>query len=195
MGLAVAPTSACSVTSLAWQPRLIRKSHEVVTITCMCHACCRHTSTGCSLHSTTGIYFTIQVQSHQALSKCKTVRDRHELYRFPATFTFVLRAFATLEGIGRALDANYKFVAVAQPYATKLLDLQVGKGAFASIQAAAACMMRYFIMVCSSWCTLLYRTLPHIWQACKRMLALTYLTLWVCHATHQATQSSQILST
>ncbi|KAL3133809.1 hypothetical protein ABBQ32_008284 [Trebouxia sp. C0010 RCD-2024] len=45
-------------------------------------------------------------------------------FRFPATFTFVLRAFATLEGIGRALDANYKFVAVAQPYATKLLDLQ-----------------------------------------------------------------------
>ena len=47
------------------------------------------------------------------------------LCRFPATFTFVLRAFATLEGIGRALDPDYKFVAVAQPYATQLLDLQV----------------------------------------------------------------------
>lgn len=52
--------------------------------------------------------------------------NRNCLCRFPATFTFVLRAFATLEGIGRALDANYKFVAVAQPYATQLLDLQVG---------------------------------------------------------------------
>ena len=48
------------------------------------------------------------------------------LCRFPATFTFVLRAFSTLEGIGRALDPNYKFVAVAQPYAQQLLDLQVG---------------------------------------------------------------------
>ena len=45
--------------------------------------------------------------------------------RFPATFTFVLRAFSTLEGIGRALDKDYKFVAVAQPYAQQLLNLQV----------------------------------------------------------------------
>ncbi len=45
--------------------------------------------------------------------------------RFPATFTFVLRAFSTLEGIGRALDPDYKFVAVAQPYATQLLNLEV----------------------------------------------------------------------
>lgn len=45
--------------------------------------------------------------------------------RFPATFTFVLRAFSTLEGIGRALDPDYKFVAVAQPYAQQLLNLQV----------------------------------------------------------------------
>lgn len=45
-------------------------------------------------------------------------------FRFPATFTFVLRAFSTLEGIGRALDTDYKFMAVAQPYAQELLDLQ-----------------------------------------------------------------------
>lgn len=45
-------------------------------------------------------------------------------FRFPATFTFVLRAFSTLEGIGRALDPDYKFVAVAQPYATQLLNLE-----------------------------------------------------------------------
>lgn len=37
----------------------------------------------------------------------------------------MLRAFSTLEGIGRALDPDYKFVAVAQPYATQLLELQV----------------------------------------------------------------------
>ena len=46
-------------------------------------------------------------------------------FRFPASFTFVLRAFATLEGLGRALSPGYKFAAVAQPYALQLLRLQV----------------------------------------------------------------------
>ena len=46
-------------------------------------------------------------------------------FRFPASFTFVLRAFTTLEGFGRTLDPNYKFAAVAQPYALELLQLQV----------------------------------------------------------------------
>lgn len=46
-------------------------------------------------------------------------------FRFPASFTFVLRAFTTLEGLGRTLDPDYKFAAVAQPYALQLLQLQV----------------------------------------------------------------------
>ncbi len=46
-------------------------------------------------------------------------------FRFPASFTFVLRAFTTLEGLGRTLDPDYRFAAVAQPYALKLLKLQV----------------------------------------------------------------------
>jgi len=45
-------------------------------------------------------------------------------FRFPATFTFVLRAFSTLEGIGKSLNPSYQFSEVAQPYATELLDLQ-----------------------------------------------------------------------
>jgi predicted unusual protein kinase regulating ubiquinone biosynthesis (AarF/ABC1/UbiB family) len=36
----------------------------------------------------------------------------------------VLRAFATLEGIGKALDPDFKFVTVAAPYAAELLSLQ-----------------------------------------------------------------------
>jgi hypothetical protein len=39
-------------------------------------------------------------------------------FRFPATFTFVLRAFSTLEGIGKTLDPGYQFAEVATPYAT-----------------------------------------------------------------------------
>jgi predicted unusual protein kinase regulating ubiquinone biosynthesis (AarF/ABC1/UbiB family) len=35
-----------------------------------------------------------------------------------ATFTFVLRAFSTLEGIGKTLVPTYRFSEVAQPYAT-----------------------------------------------------------------------------
>lgn len=44
-------------------------------------------------------------------------------FRFPANFTFVLRAFSTLEGIGKKLNPNYVFGEVAQPYAQELLDL------------------------------------------------------------------------
>ncbi|KAL9243963.1 hypothetical protein vseg_017791 [Gypsophila vaccaria] len=45
-------------------------------------------------------------------------------FRFPSTFTFVLRAFSTLEGVGYTLDPNFSFVKVAAPYAQELLDLK-----------------------------------------------------------------------
>jgi predicted unusual protein kinase regulating ubiquinone biosynthesis (AarF/ABC1/UbiB family) len=54
-------------------------------------------------------------------------------FRFPAAFTFVLRAFATLEGIGKALDPQFSFAQTAAPYAQELLELQGARaqGAFA----------------------------------------------------------------
>ncbi|KAK8916960.1 hypothetical protein KSP39_PZI023086 [Platanthera zijinensis] len=45
-------------------------------------------------------------------------------FRFPSTFTFVLRAFSTLEGIGYTLDPEFSFVKVAAPYAQELLDIR-----------------------------------------------------------------------
>jgi predicted unusual protein kinase regulating ubiquinone biosynthesis (AarF/ABC1/UbiB family) len=36
-------------------------------------------------------------------------------FRFPATFTFVLRALTTLEGLGRGLDPEFNFIEVAKP--------------------------------------------------------------------------------
>ncbi|KAF2284750.1 hypothetical protein GH714_029875 [Hevea brasiliensis] len=45
-------------------------------------------------------------------------------FRFPSTFTFVIRAFSTLEGIGYILDPNFSFVKIAAPYAQELLDLR-----------------------------------------------------------------------
>jgi predicted unusual protein kinase regulating ubiquinone biosynthesis (AarF/ABC1/UbiB family) len=42
-------------------------------------------------------------------------------FRFPATFTFVMRAFSTLEGVGKGLDPEFNFMEVAQPYAMKFM--------------------------------------------------------------------------
>jgi predicted unusual protein kinase regulating ubiquinone biosynthesis (AarF/ABC1/UbiB family) len=42
-------------------------------------------------------------------------------FRFPATFTFVMRAFSTLEGVGKGLDPNFNFMAVAEPFAMRLM--------------------------------------------------------------------------
>lgn len=42
-------------------------------------------------------------------------------FRFPATFTFVMRAFSTLEGVGKGLDPDFNFMEVAQPFAMELI--------------------------------------------------------------------------
>ncbi|MEL6442030.1 MAG: AarF/ABC1/UbiB kinase family protein [Cyanobacteria bacterium J06621_8] len=42
-------------------------------------------------------------------------------FRFPATFTFVMRAFSTLEGVGKGLDPEFNFMEVAQPYAMQIM--------------------------------------------------------------------------
>ena len=43
-------------------------------------------------------------------------------FRFPATFTFVMRAFSTLEGVGKGLDPEFNFMEVAQPFAMQLMN-------------------------------------------------------------------------
>ncbi len=48
-------------------------------------------------------------------------------FRFPATFTFVMRAFSTLEGVGKGLDPEFNFMEVAQPYAMQLMTNTNGK--------------------------------------------------------------------
>jgi len=50
-------------------------------------------------------------------------------FRFPATFTFVLRAFSTIEGVGKGLDPEFNFMEVAQPFAMQLMnDSNLGNG-------------------------------------------------------------------
>uniref|UniRef100_UPI0003484C90 ABC1 kinase family protein n=1 Tax=Baaleninema simplex TaxID=2862350 RepID=UPI0003484C90 len=43
-------------------------------------------------------------------------------FRFPATFTFVMRAFSTLEGVGKGLDPDFNFMEVAKPFALNLMN-------------------------------------------------------------------------
>jgi predicted unusual protein kinase regulating ubiquinone biosynthesis (AarF/ABC1/UbiB family) len=43
-------------------------------------------------------------------------------FRFPATFTFVLRAFSTLEGVGKGLDPEFNFMEVAKPFAMEVME-------------------------------------------------------------------------
>ncbi|WP_342799608.1 AarF/ABC1/UbiB kinase family protein [Hyella patelloides] len=49
-------------------------------------------------------------------------------FRFPATFTFVMRAFSTLEGVGKGLDPKFNFMEVAQPFAMQIMTNSNGNG-------------------------------------------------------------------
>ncbi|QEQ00705.1 AarF/ABC1/UbiB kinase family protein [Thermosynechococcus sp. CL-1] len=65
-------------------------------------------------------------QSFEAQSVAQISDDLYEIaydqpFRFPATFTFVMRAFSTLEGVGKGLDKDFNFMQVAQPFATELM--------------------------------------------------------------------------
>ncbi len=50
-------------------------------------------------------------------------------FRFPATFTFVMRAFSTLEGVGKGLDPEFNFMEVARPFAMQIMSNSNGSDA------------------------------------------------------------------
>ena len=48
----------------------------------------------------------------------------NNVFRFPSTFTFVFRAFASVEGIGKGLDKDYDIGKLAQPFLDDFIDAQ-----------------------------------------------------------------------
>ena len=112
--------------------------------------------------------------------------DSPMVFRFPATFTFVLRAFSTLEGIGRVLDPDYKFTAVATPYAQQLLDIQVGmeQSCEAATWDGILAGPWLFPGACSpsaAWLMVIACTVPLLWGCCRPLQALLCLTAQCCH--------------
>ncbi len=63
-----------------------------------------------------------EAQSVAAISDDLYEIAYNQPFRFPATFTFVMRAFSTLEGVGKGLDPDFNFMEVAQPYAMQLIN-------------------------------------------------------------------------
>lgn len=61
-------------------------------------------------------------QSLNAISEDLYEMAYDQPFRFPATFTFVMRAFSTLEGVGKGLDPNFNFMEIAQPFAMRLMS-------------------------------------------------------------------------
>ncbi|XP_010929058.2 protein ACTIVITY OF BC1 COMPLEX KINASE 7, chloroplastic [Elaeis guineensis] len=65
-----------------------------------------------------------QQQTFSAIGEDLFAIATDQPFRFPSTFTFVLRAFSTLEGIGYTLDPEFSFAKIAAPYAQELLDIR-----------------------------------------------------------------------
>lgn len=48
-------------------------------------------------------------------------------FRIPASFTYIVRAMMTLEGIGTQVDPNFNFFEVARPYAKRFMFMREGR--------------------------------------------------------------------
>jgi predicted unusual protein kinase regulating ubiquinone biosynthesis (AarF/ABC1/UbiB family) len=62
----------------------------------------------------------------QAVGTDLQTLTENNVFRFPSTFTFIFRAFASIEGIGKELDADYDIGKLAQPFIEKFIETQKG---------------------------------------------------------------------
>ena len=49
-----------------------------------------------------------------------------QVFRFPSTFTFIFRAFASVDGIGKGLDPKFDIPKAAQPFINELTEADAG---------------------------------------------------------------------
>eukprot|EP00622_Pseudochattonella_farcimen_P001413 FR736097.1.p1 GENE.FR736097.1~~FR736097.1.p1 ORF type:complete len:242 (+),score=32.24 FR736097.1:3-728(+) len=76
----------------------------------------------------------LSAEEQKLKRKARRVKIGNELFSvgedkpfvFPAAFTFVFRAFTTLDGIGKGLDPSYDVARLCQPFLKELADLQDG---------------------------------------------------------------------
>lgn len=52
----------------------------------------------------------------------------NNVFRFPSTFTFIFRSFASIDGIGKGLDKDFDIGKLAQPFIEKFTEDQKGYG-------------------------------------------------------------------
>jgi len=53
-----------------------------------------------------------------------------QVFRFPSTFTFIFRAFASIDGIGKGLQTEYDIAKYAQPFINELTESDVKASGF-----------------------------------------------------------------
>lgn len=81
-------------------------------------------------------YFMRTFKDNQLGKKGKNVKEtvgsdlqtltENDVFRFPSTFTFIFRSFASIDGIGKGLSDNFDIGKLAQPFIEKFTDVQKG---------------------------------------------------------------------
>ena len=79
-------------------------------------------------------YFMRTFKDNQLGKKGKNVKEtvgtdlqtltENDVFRFPSTFTFIFRAFASVGGIGKGLSPTYDIGKLAQPFIEKFTEVQ-----------------------------------------------------------------------
>jgi predicted unusual protein kinase regulating ubiquinone biosynthesis (AarF/ABC1/UbiB family) len=79
-------------------------------------------------------YFMRTFKDKQLGKKGKNVKEtvgtdlqtltENDVFRFPSTFTFIFRSFASVDGIGKGLDTKYDIGRLAQPFIEKFTEVQ-----------------------------------------------------------------------